>query len=287
MSCGRDLESHRRYDFKSRSFRRIYADRDVYRCRGCGLVQVDMSAVDASALPGYYAHEYRAVAGIGVADQVLEQRYRARGVALADLVARYATTSPKRAFEVGAGYGYNLLALRDRFPDISVYTDELDATIELDPAIRRGRSSDGPWDVVVLSHVVEHFVDPMALLRTAVEDLAPGGLVVIEVPNDEDGIIPINGSDEPHLTFFTQRTLEPLLAQVPGSELVTMFTAGPRNTRRTLRSSVRDLLLAIARKTPLVKQRLARRHARIVSTLDFRSETIDGMFLRAVLRRTA
>jgi 2-polyprenyl-3-methyl-5-hydroxy-6-metoxy-1,4-benzoquinol methylase len=85
---------------------------------------------------------------------------------------------------------------------------------------------DGLFDVIVCGDVLEHLADPTEVLRALVRALAPGGDVVVSVPNvahlwmrlsllagrfdyAERGIL-----DRTHLRFFTRRTLDALLAAV-------------------------------------------------------------------------
>lgn len=42
----------------------------------------------------------------------------------------------------------------------------------------------GPYDVITLNHVIEHFIDPVEELKTLAGYLAPSGKVVIRTPND-------------------------------------------------------------------------------------------------------
>jgi SAM-dependent methyltransferase len=283
--CSGDLTFHRRYTFKSDVFRDVYSDRNVYRCVQCGLVQVATSEVDEVGLKEYYKRAYRSVAKIGVADEARHNWYRARASALADLARQYVATAPRRAFELGAGYGYNLAELAATFPGIALYTDELDSNIALDAIADRARIHDGPWDLVILSHVIEHFADPRALVERAVANMSHGGLILIEVPNDRDGIIPLNGPDEPHLLFFTEPTLRDLLSRVPGHEELAIFAAGPPNRPRSLAIAGRERVLTAATQVPLLRRRIEKRHSRLLSGLDFRARRPDGVFLRAVLRR--
>lgn len=79
------------------------------------------------------------------------------------------------------------------------------------------------FDAIVYGDVLEHLVDPLRVLRALDERLAPGGRVVVSMPNvahlwvrlslllgrfeyADRGIL-----DRTHLRFFTERTLRELL----------------------------------------------------------------------------
>ncbi|MFI4936780.1 MAG: methyltransferase domain-containing protein [Caulobacterales bacterium] len=77
-----------------------------------------------------------------------------------------------------------------------------------DPAAVRER---GPFDLIVLSHVVEHLVEPDVLLGRLGEVLKPGGLVYIEVPNLLRPYVPMGYFMFEHLSYFTPKTLTLLM----------------------------------------------------------------------------
>jgi SAM-dependent methyltransferase len=69
------------------------------------------------------------------------------------------------------------------------------------------------FDVVLLSHVLEHCIDPAAALQNVKRLLAPGGTAIIEVPNNAALGFEMYGpgwffADIPrHLQFFTEKSL--------------------------------------------------------------------------------
>jgi 2-polyprenyl-3-methyl-5-hydroxy-6-metoxy-1,4-benzoquinol methylase len=83
----------------------------------------------------------------------------------------------------------------------------------------------GSFDAIVYGDVLEHLPDPLAALTAINQSLAPGGVVIVSVPNvahlwirlslmlgrfqyTDRGIL-----DRTHLRFFTRRTLLDLLAE--------------------------------------------------------------------------
>ncbi|GAP37003.1 class I SAM-dependent methyltransferase [Piscinibacter sakaiensis] len=142
------------------------------------------------------------------------------------------------ALEIGCGAGANLRLLRERRPGCRT------VGIEPDPqaaAVARGRLdavhvgsvlddaatpfAAGSFDLLVLSHVLEHFADPDAVLRRALRWLAPAGHLLVALPNvrhhavlselllhgdfryRRDGVL-----DRTHLRFFTRRSALRLFA---------------------------------------------------------------------------
>jgi 2-polyprenyl-3-methyl-5-hydroxy-6-metoxy-1,4-benzoquinol methylase len=79
------------------------------------------------------------------------------------------------------------------------------------------------FDVIILGDILEHLVDPAVVLAGLVVLLAPGGSVVISIPNVAHGSVRLallQGSwdyrelglmDRTHLRFFTRRTLLAML----------------------------------------------------------------------------
>lgn len=102
--------------------------------------------------------------------------------------------------------------------------ERLDTVVEgdlEDPAILDGR---GAFDVILCADVLEHLRDPEGVLGRAVEHLAPGGIVVVSLPNvrywetfwqlGAKGTFPRRSEgifDRTHLRWFTLRDAYGLL----------------------------------------------------------------------------
>jgi glycosyltransferase involved in cell wall biosynthesis len=100
--------------------------------------------------------------------------------------------------------------------------EAVDEFVEADLAAGLPSSLSGPFDIVIAADVLEHLPRPERLLAQARECLAPGGSVVVSIPNfvhwyprlrmlfgwfdyDRRGIL-----DAGHLRFFTRRSFEQL-----------------------------------------------------------------------------
>lgn len=100
--------------------------------------------------------------------------------------------SPGRMLDLGCGDGIVLhLARQDGWEvqGIELFPEQVDLvrqTLGLDVQvsdIESFRGAPASWDVVLLTHVLEHLPDPVGALRKIRELLAPGGIGVLEFPN--------------------------------------------------------------------------------------------------------
>jgi 2-polyprenyl-3-methyl-5-hydroxy-6-metoxy-1,4-benzoquinol methylase len=110
-----------------------------------------------------------------------------------------------------------------------VWTGGLDDYLDANP--------DARFDVLIFGDVLEHMVDPSAALQRALQHLAPGGSVVVSLPNvahgsvramllagrfdyEDRGIL-----DRTHLRFFTREGIAHLLAE-SGLALEKLYQVG-------------------------------------------------------------
>jgi 2-polyprenyl-3-methyl-5-hydroxy-6-metoxy-1,4-benzoquinol methylase len=166
--------------------RRTTIDRDasVVRCGGCGHRYVDPRPTQAEILRGYArADAYDAWLE---SDADRERLWRRRCAAV------LAGGAPGRLLDVSAGVGTFLAVAREH--GWIVEGTEVSPTAVAHARDRHGLALHlgtlddvtlaGPFDAITLWHVLEHVPDPLDLLRRCRGLLAPGGRLILAMPND-------------------------------------------------------------------------------------------------------
>ena len=126
--------------------------------------------------------------------------------------------------DIGAGMGLLLWEARRHRPHWDYRALEPDpaasqsleglARIEVDfESFWDGHEVAGSADVITLSHVLEHLREPKPALIRLRNELRPGGVLLVEVPNDPlHELLRVDRvSDLPHLWFFSRKGLMQLL----------------------------------------------------------------------------
>jgi 2-polyprenyl-3-methyl-5-hydroxy-6-metoxy-1,4-benzoquinol methylase len=251
LSCGNpQLSRVRPYRSKSREGRALFGGSWLEECAVCGLVQI-VPVPPAASLDRYYRDDYRKLGAYGadVADTSKFPRdnlfYFNRGRAVAELVApHFAADQSLRILDIGAGFGHILHALGTAFPKATLHAIEYSAlcvrhlrgigiTVDSESVETVLERAGEPWDLIILSHVLEHLREPAETLEAIRSRLAPGGLLYVEVPNiTREGLRTYPDHfwapryDEPHTMFFTQDVVTRVLERA-GFASVFCNTAGP------------------------------------------------------------
>jgi SAM-dependent methyltransferase len=104
----------------------------------------------------------------------------------------------------------------------------------------------GSFDLITAFHVLEHVPEPVTLLRRMLEWLAPGGRLVIEVPNVGGLGARLFGADwyaldlPRHLSHFTSASLDEAVERAGGRVVWRWHRAKPRDYLRNWRQWLRD-----------------------------------------------
>jgi SAM-dependent methyltransferase len=219
----------REYRYGKGAFRTMFPGLRMYRCTCCGLKQVDHDTICSDALGRFYSDAYRAPTIKKNRADPLNVKFVARANAFAALADRYVEKPLEvvSVFELGAGLGYNLIGLKRIFPNASLFTDEPDSTVELPKGVAFAGLEESAYDVILLSHVLEHFLHPADICKRISAALRPGGSLIVEVPNDTDAFLNQKPEDQPHLIFFETQTLLTFFERhFPDFDIVHVATAG-------------------------------------------------------------
>jgi len=160
-----------------------------------------------------------------------------------------------RILEVGPGPGWFARSWLARHPKTTYYAIETDTSChkllgEIGVRLLSDKnisSEEGLFDLVVMTHVLEHVANPVDFLVESTRRLRSGGVLFIEVPcRDWEH----KTLDEPHLLFFDKKSMQHLLERI-GFEKIQLSYHGQsieklRRPSRLARlwSAIRGILIA-------------------------------------------
>ncbi|MDE3226803.1 MAG: class I SAM-dependent methyltransferase [Nitrospirota bacterium] len=235
----------------------------VERCGSCSLVllnpQPDCSDEQLYA-EAYYrgdcAVKDRGQENVLEPDRVARRLESCRGV-LEEIEGRLGRKG--RLLDLGCGPGFLLKAAQDAGwvvagADVSAFAtaharDRFGITQVTTGPLEDVEFPEASFDVVTLQHVIEHFRDPVRMVRRIKRWLAPGGLIWLETPDIDSGRARREGPQwshmkvPEHLFYFNQRTLTRLLTgqgftvltahrEVEGTGLMQAACGGAERARR-------------------------------------------------------
>lgn len=170
----------------------------------------------------------------------------------------------KRVLDIGSGMGHALIYLRDLADGSSKYA-AIEPSLKCQENLRAESiqlisddvDSDwddqhkGTFDFVIMRHVVEHFHEPMSVLKKVRNVLTEDGLVYVAVPNAANPTRPVRSHffRVVHISYFTPRSLKGLL-NMSGFEVLSMIEGDPHDKHE---------VVAICRKGPEIKYKGDRR----------------------------
>ena len=126
----------------------------------------------------------------------------------------------KSLFEIGAGKGQNLYFFKSRGFDVFGLEPDKNNVDKINNLLGSGLcvngyaetfQTDKKFDIVWMSHVLEHVIDPKIVFKKVYDILNHGGLFFVEVPNCECSKMTYSSFQENPSTFgFTLKSLRHL-----------------------------------------------------------------------------
>jgi len=135
-----------------------------------------------------------------------------------------------KVLDVGCSTGHFLAALKGKVgervgmefnrDEVDFIRHNLDFKVYSEP-IEQLVMPEGPFDLITALQVLEHVDHPLTFIKNLMKHLKPGGHLYLELPNINDPLLEyyqVPGYDdfyfrEPHLSYFSVRTLRRLLDQ--------------------------------------------------------------------------
>jgi len=159
---------------------------DFVTCQNCGVIwQVTRLADDY--LPEYYRDVYRQLTAPNLAAQTQTANVgKLRAQIQADWLAQF-LLGVDTALDYGCSGGWLMDALAEK--GVKVSGVEMDTSDMSKPARDKYEVFDtiedapGKYDLITMSHVLEHFNHPLDALPAIVAKLKPGGMLFVDVPN--------------------------------------------------------------------------------------------------------
>jgi len=136
----------------------------------------------------------------------------------------------KKVLEIGPGEGYFAKEFMINYSTVDYYAYESDTSLHnklienninlltnLDETISKDK-----FDLIIISHVLEHTLSPVKWLQDMTKNLRSSGLIFVEVPCQDHKYKNIN---EPHVMFFSKDSLK-ITAQKSGFESINITFNG-------------------------------------------------------------
>lgn len=237
--------------YRGKSF--VFGNRKLLECNNCKLVFTDPLLSDKD-LNNYNSSYFENAHGGSAKDPITIAFHsginKVRGRYIQNLLKPEGVQF-KRILEIGPGQGFIADFFKQMDPEIQytvVETDTLNL-LELKKKVDFAFSSlkevkNLKYDLVVMSHVLEHSNNPISFLSEILTKLKPGGYLFVEVPNSD---YKFKDSDEPHLLFFNQIAIENLMKFL-NLKCLKISTHGPKITEGFLNKFLKRIYFFLDKK---------------------------------------
>lgn len=224
--CGTSKNIHLR---PYKSLKAFFKGLNICRCSICGLDFADPMPNKKDWYDFNSAYHEEAHGGIDLSENVINYNNAIAKVRINHIKKHLENLkiTVSTVLEIGPGHGYFLKEWCEMHPKTEYWVKESDTSL-FEGLIGNGALINGyqnkilnkKVDLVIISHVLEHSISPVAFLLSAIKNLKKGGLVFIEVPCLDYLYKSVN---DPHLLFFDKQSLETCLKKIGLEEIVVTY----------------------------------------------------------------
>ena len=162
-------------------------------CRNCNLIS-QYPPPQTNLLPTFYPNEYRNY--LPVKKNLFSSLKEIQFKNLASKITKHISDNNTRILEIGFGNGQLLLALKQKgFKNLygSDFTDKVFSSLKdsgiklamsnIEESFPRFTNKDESFDVIIMNNVIEHFLDPIKVLKNCQRHLSNNGTIILITPN--------------------------------------------------------------------------------------------------------
>lgn len=220
---------------KYRARTSLFENKRLLKCPACDFFYVD-PMLDDQTLDEYNASYYLNAHGRNEYDD--KQVCLFKGIAKARWahIRKYLDqvgVELKSVLEIGPGFGYladqileekcniNYTVLET---DLNRHQDLADKGIRIFTAMEELSGDEDQYDLIIISHVLEHVNDPLNFLGQIIKKSRSAGVLFCEVPCMDFLFKP---ADEPHLLFFNKKSMGILMGQLDVEKVSLSYHGSP------------------------------------------------------------
>jgi len=199
-----------------------FTGKQIVSCTACQLKSV-FPMPTAAELDTYYS-SYWGNHDVDALAPLFEKQAASRYEFLAPLIRKI---DPLKILDIGAGFGtikkhFRASAQYDAVEVDPIAVDILKNQVRTRQIFTTVAEADSNYDLVILSHILEHLSKPVQFLREIKTKMKPSGALFIEVPNKD---FLYKERNQPHLLFFDVQTLESIVAKA-GYNIIRVDSCG-------------------------------------------------------------
>ncbi|MBF0541693.1 MAG: class I SAM-dependent methyltransferase [Nitrospirae bacterium] len=226
--CGSERLKHfSRYN-TAKETEGIFIGRRLVRCQSCSHIQIEPMFTEDELDQYYSQSKYWSEKHSDDRTHKLQSKAFSQ---IAYIESKTSLNDIERVLDIGAGYGRFFQELRALLPErefkftaveggpdaVTYLKETFDAKIH-----KSYKAVKGKFDLIVISHFMEHMSNPSELMRLISRSLTSSGVCFIEVPNKDYAY---RKNLTPHISFFSPESLTHCSTN-NGLKVVDITTAG-------------------------------------------------------------